>query len=220
MANNISCSDYKYEEKIDIKVAIAYDEAFNFYYTQNIKLVENVCKVEYFSPLKDKCVPKSDLIIIGGGYPELFSEELSRNKSMIDSIKEEVELGTHIIGEGGGFMYLNASIEEYSMCNIFQGKATMTDRLQRFGYVDISLNRDLIIGKKGTLIQGNEYHRSTVDIDDDPAFDIKKPMGKRRWQCGYTYKNVLAYYQHINFLGNMESFNYLLDKIENNRKEG
>ena len=220
MANNISYPDYKYGEKRDIKVAIAYDEAFNFYYNENIKLLENICKVEYFSPLKDKKLPQSDLIIIGGGYPELFSAELSKNKSMIDSIKEEVELGTHIIGEGGGFMYLNASIEEYSMCNIFQGKATMTDRLQRFGYVDISLNRDLIIGEKGTLIQGNEYHRSTVDIDDDPAFDIKKPMGKRRWQCGYTYKNVLSYYQHINFLGNMESFNYLLDKIENNRKEG
>lgn len=220
MSINIDNPHYEYGEKRDIKVAIAYDDAFNFYYNENIKLLEETCIVKYFSPLKDKKVPESDLIIIGGGYPELYAEELCENKAMINSIKEEAESGKHIIAESGGFMYLNSSIEEYPMCDIFHGKATMTDRLQRFGYVDINLNKDLIIGKEGTLIKGNEYHRSTIDIDDIPTFDIKKPMGKRKWECGYTYKNVLAYYQHINFLGNMDSLNYLLDRIENKRKEG
>ncbi len=107
------------------------------------------------------------------------------------------------------------------MCNIFNGNANMTDRLQRFGYVNMSLNKDTILGRQGSIITGNEYHRSTIDIKGEPVFHITKPMNnKRKWQCGYTYKNVLAYYQHINFLGNMESFNYLLDSVENLRKEG
>ena len=220
IAKDIKYPHYQYGEKRNIKVSIAYDEAFNFYYNENIKLLENICNLQYFSPLKDKKLPESDLIIFGGGYPELYSEELSRNKSMIESIRKEAEAGIHIIAEGGGFMYLNASIEKHPMCNIFHGRATMTDKLQRFGYVNINFNKDSIIGKAETTIKGNEYHRSVVDIDDEPTFDITKPMGKRKWQCGYTYKNVLGYYQHINFLGNMDSFNYLLDRIENRRKEG
>ena len=218
MAKAIKFPEYKYGEKRDIKVAIAYDEAFNFYYNENLKLLENICNVKYFSPIKDENLPESDLIIFGGGYPELYSKELSENKTMIKSIKEAVESEKYIIGEGGGFMYLNSSIENYPMTNIFQGKATMTNRLQRFGYVNIEFNEDLIIGKKGSLIKGNEYHRSIVDIDQKSVFNIKKPMGKRSWKCGYRYKNVLAYYQHINFLGNMDSFNYLLDKIEEEKR--
>jgi len=71
------------------------------------------------------------------------------------------------------------------------------------------------------MITGNEYHRSIIEIKEEPVFNITKPMNiKKKWQCGYIYKNVLAYYQHINFLGNMEAFNYLLDNVENIRREG
>lgn len=220
MSNEIDTPIYEYQEKRNIRVAVAYDEAFNFYYNENLNLLENICHIEYFSPLKDKEVPDSDLVIIGGGYPELYAKELSENIAMIESIGKEIESGKYVIAEGGGFMYLVSSIEDHPMCNIFDGKSTMKDRLQRFGYVDMTLNKDIIIGERGTFITGNEYHRSIIDIGDKPVFDIKKPKGKREWQCGYTYKNVLAYYQHINFLGNMNSFNYLLDLIENKRKEG
>lgn len=220
LANPIEIPAYQYQEKRNIRVSIAYDEAFNFHYSENLNLLENICNVEYFSPLRDKEIPDSDLVIIGGGYPELYAKELSENLSMIESVRKNAESDKHIIAEAGGFMYLVSSVEDYEMCNIFSGKAIMTDRLQRFGYVDMTLNRDSIIGEKGNVITGNEYHRSIIDIKDNPVFDITKPKGKREWQCGYTYKNVFAYYQHINFLGNMNSFNYLLDIIENKRKEG
>lgn len=214
MMNKLEVSPHEYGEKRNIKIAIAYDDAFNFYYNENLKLLENICNVKYFSPLKDKQMPDSDLVLIGGGYPELYAKELSENLGMIASIKENAELGKYIIAEGGGFMYLMSTIEEYPMCNIFHGKATMTNKLQRFGYVDMTMNKDTILGKKGEKITGNEYHRSTIEIKNSPVFDIKKPKVDRNWQCGYTYKNVLAYYQHINFLGNMKSFNHLLDTIE------
>lgn len=217
MANSVAYSPYQYEEKRNIKVAIAYDEAFNFYYNENLSLLENICHVKFFSPLRDKEIPDSDLIFIGGGYPELYAKELSNNVEMIESIRKNAELGKYIIAEAGGFMYLASSIENYPMCGLFNGKASMTNRLQQFGYGNITTNQDLIIGKKGTVIPSNEYHKSIVDDMDHPVFDIKKLKATRKWQCGYVYKNVLAYYQHINFLGNMDSFKYLLDIIENKR---
>lgn len=218
MAKSLNVKPYEYKKRRNIKVAIAYDKAFHFYFNENLKLLENICEVEYFSPLKDPKVPDCDLIYIGGGYPENYLEELFNNKRMIDSIYIEAEKGKHIISEAGGFMYLVSSIENYDMVDIFKGKSTMTNRLQRFGYVDIELKEDTIFGKKGSKIPGNEYHKSVIEIEDKPVFNIKKPKSSRTWQCGYKYKNTLVYYQHINFLGNINSFYYLLDNIEK-RKE-
>ncbi len=220
MATSLNIQAYDYKEKVDIKVAIAYDKAFNFYFNENINLLENICNVEYFSPLKDKKLPACDLIYIGGGYPENYLKELSENQDMINSIYKEAEKGKHIIAEAGGFMYLVSSIEACPMVKIFNGRSTMTNRLQRFGYLDIELKEDTILGDKGTLIPGNEYHKSIIDIDGNPVFNIKKPKSNRTWECGYKYKNTLAYYQHINFLGNMDSFYYLLHNIEKTKKRG
>lgn len=218
MAKSLNVKPYEYKKRRNIKVAIAYDKAFHFYFNENLKLLENICEVEYFSPLKDPKVPDCDLIYIGGGYPENYLEELFNNKRMIDSIYIEAEKGKHIISEAGGFMYLVSSIENYDMVDIFKGKSTMTNRLQRFGYVDIELKEDTIFGKKGSKIPANEYHKSVIEIEDKSVFNIKKPKSSRTWQCGYKYKNTLVYYQHINFLGNINSFYYLLDNIEK-RKE-
>lgn len=212
-------ANYKYPIKRNIKVAIAYDEAFFFYYSENLKLLENTCQVQYFSPLRDTKVPKCDLLYIGGGYPELYKEELSQNLTMLNSIKNMAERGGYIYGEAGGFMYLVEEIEDCSMVGIFKGKAYMKDRLQRFGYVDINLMEDTLLGNKGDILKGQEFHYSVIDIEDKPLYYIKKPKGNRNWKCGYRYKNVLVQYPHIHFLGNMKAFNYLLNKIEKG-KEG
>ncbi|NMB27203.1 MAG: cobyrinate a,c-diamide synthase, partial [Tissierellia bacterium] len=163
MMNKVEVGIYTYPSKRNIKVAIAYDLAFSFYYNENLKLLENACHVEYFSPMEDKKIPNCDLLFLGGGYPELYKKELSQNVSMINSVKEKAEAGGYIYGEAGGFMYLVDSIEGYPMCGILRGKATMTDRLKRFGYVNIELNRDSILGKKGDILKGQEFHRSTID---------------------------------------------------------
>ncbi|MDR7855766.1 cobyrinate a,c-diamide synthase [Tissierella sp.] len=219
LARDVEIIPNKSLKKRDIRVAIAYDDAFNFYYNENLNLLENTCKVEYFSPLKDKEIPEADIIYIGGGYPELYKEELSSNTDMINTIRKNAMKGRIILAEAGGLMYLVSSIEDYPMCNIFTGNAVMTDRLQRFGYVNLELKQDTILGKKGSIITGNEYHRSAIHINDSTVFNITKPMNnKKTWQCGYIYKNVLAYYQHINFLGNMECFEYLLSYAENHSK--
>ncbi len=218
MANKLNIKAYQYKEKRNIKVAIAYDRALNFYFNENLNLLENMCHVEYFSPLEDKKIPDCDFIYIGGGYPEEYLEKLSENKSMINSINEEAEKGKYIIAEAGGFMYLVSAIEEYSMVGIFKGKATMTKALERFGYVNIELKENTILGEKACLISANEYHKSIIEIEAKPIFKINKAKSNRTWQCGYKYKNTLAYYQHINFIGNMSNFYYLLENIAK-RKE-
>lgn len=216
LCRRVELPEYIYPHKRNIKVAIAYDKAFSFYYGENLNLFENVCRVEYFSPIKDKKLPQCDLLYLGGGYPEVFKEELYMNNEMRKSIKDKAETGGFIYGEAGGLMYLTDSIEQSSMCGVFEGSSVMTDRLQRFGYVNIELGKDCVLGKKGDIITGQEFHKSTVHMNGEEIFNIRKPIGKGEWKCGYRYKNVLAAYPHINFLGNMRAFSHLLDTIENN----
>lgn len=213
LMKQLDIPEYQYPAKKNIKVGIAYDEAFFFYYSENLKLLENTCKVEYFSPLKDKTIPKSHLLYIGGGYPDLYKRQLSQNHTMLGSIREMGEKGGHIYAEAGGFMYLSKEIDGYPMVGIFNGRARMTDRLQRFGYVNIQINQDTLLGQKGSKLVGNEFHRSIMEISDRPRYTVYKPKGNKEWLCGFRYKNVVGQYPHINFLGNMEAFNYLLNSI-------
>ena len=218
MANEIKIEEEIEVKKRNIKIAIAHDRAFNFYYNENLKLLENIGQVDYFSPLEDKNIPEADLIYIGGGYPELYKGELEENLEMKNSIRNHAENGKHILAEAGGLMYLMSSIEDKAMVDIFKGKTTMTNRLQNFGYVDVELMEDCILGEKGDILRGHEYHRSIVETIEKPLFNIRKAKNpSKNWQCGYKYKNVLGYYQHFNFLGNMKSLDCLLDGIENKR---
>lgn len=213
MSKEIDIKPTIYSPRKNIKVAIAYDDAFNFYYEENLKLLENICTVEYFSPLNDKAIPKADLIYIGGGYPELYAEILSQNIDMINSIKSYVNNGGYLYGESGGLMYLVDSIEDYPMCGIFRGKSIMTERLQRFGYVNIEIIADSILGQIYDKFTGQEFHRSIIETDEEQILNITTPMSDRKWNCGFSYKNVLGIYQHINFIGNKNVLDYLLTRI-------
>jgi len=217
LMSDVSVPKYIYPNKRDLRVGIAYDSAFSFYYGEDLRLFENVCDVVYFSPLQDEKLPECDLLYLGGGYPELHLEELSGNISMKHSIKDFADKGGCIYAEGGGFMYLMEYIEGYEMCGVFKASSTMTDRLQRFGYLNIELKKDCLLGEKGYVLAGNEFHKSIMENEGQEVYNISKPMSKRKWGCGYEYKNVLAGYPHINFLGNMKAFSHMLDSAEKER---
>ncbi len=214
LCRKVKLPGYYYPTRRNIKIAIAYDKAFAFYYNESLSLFENTCDVEYFSPMDDESLPQCDLLYISGGETYFYRDELAKNHAMTKSIKEMAESGGFIYGESGGLMYLAEYIDESSMCGIFKGKSVMTDRLQRFGYVNMELKEDCILGKKGDLLKGNEFHKSTSYIDDKEVLHISKSEGKRTWKCGYKYKNVLIAYPHINFLGNKKAFCHLLDYVE------
>ena len=198
----------------DLQVAVARDKAFSFYYRENLKLLEECCRVEYFSPLNDQHLPQCDLLYLGGGYPEVFRHELAANRAMLQQIKSYAEQGGCTYAECGGMLYLNQSIEESAMCGVFQGESRLTDRLQRFGYIEITLQEDCLLGRAGDKLTAHEFHKSVCTSGGKGVFAINKAMGEGGWTCGYRYKNVLAGYPHINFLGNLNAFQAMLDYAE------
>lgn len=183
-----------------VKIGVAYDEVFNFYYKENIESLEaNNAKIEYFSPLNDESLPDVDGLYIGGGYPELFSKQLSDNTKMLRDIKQFHLEERPIFAECGGLMYLMNSIHEDRQVSIYPYKAVLTDRVQALKYTIAEVQKDNIISKKGDRFHGHEFHYSKVIVDDlkNPlAFKVLRGKGSYCNQDGFMEKNTLASYVH------------------------
>lgn len=201
-------------ENKDLKVAVAYDKAFSFYYKENLELLEEVGHIEYFSPLKDKEVPKDvDFIYIGGGYPEVFKEELSSNKSMLNSIREALNDGVKCYAECGGLMYLTESIDGAETVGFFKGLSYMTGKLNNFGYATIRVSEKNSILPREMIINCHEFHKSLVELEEEKIYELEKKIydgTTKRWKCGYVKNNVLAAYGHIHFFSNINFLKSLL----------
>ena len=201
--------------KQPVKIGVAYDEVFNFYYKENIESLEaNNAKIEYFSPLNDEELPDVDGLYIGGGYPELFSKELNANQNMLSQIKNFHLEDRPIFAECGGLMYLMNSIHEDKMVNVYPYKSILTDRVQALKYTIAEVTQDNIISKKGEKFHGHEFHYSKVlvdknNIENDLAFNILRGKGSYNNQDGFMKRNTLASYVHThvaampNFGGNL-----------------
>ncbi len=178
----------------ELNIAVAYDDAFNFTYHENIEYLRKIGNVTFFSPIKDTKLPKADLVYLPGGYPELFLKELSRNKSMLDSIREYIENDGKLLAECGGMMYLSSSIAdengvEYSMVNVFQQKATMENMKVKLGYRQFEYN--------GLQLKGHEFHYSSINTNIksiSQQYNAKKiPVETKLLR----YKNTIAGYTHL-----------------------
>lgn len=192
-----------------INIAIAYDEAFRFYYKENLELLEEIGNVSYFSPIKDEKLPENiDFLYLGGGYPEVFKEKLTQNTSMRNSIKEALEKGLKCYAECGGLMYLTERIEDCEMVGFFRGYTYMTKSLQRFGYSNVEIQGEKI------NINCHEFHKSDVDIKEERIYNVTKESwngNTLKWNCGYKKENTIAGYPHIHFFGNMEFLKWLIE---------
>lgn len=209
-----------------LKIAVAKDKAFSFYYKENLELLEELGEVVYFSPLNDKKLPEDiDMIYIGGGYPEVFKEELANNKILCEDIKNALNNGIRCYAECGGLMYLmSAFIEkdnnkevEHNMVNFFKGNSYMTNRLQNFGYATATVENKNLIFPKGFSINCHEFHRSKIESDDKKLYLIEKEMydrSKKGWKCGYYKNNTFASYAHIHFFGNIDFVKYLASGLK------
>ncbi len=168
-----------------VKIAVAYDKAFCFYYEDNFDLLrETGAEIVCFSPLSDSKIPDdADALYIGGGYPELHAERLSDNKPMLESIKKWSDEGKTIYAECGGFMYLTEGIYDFEnvfhpMAGVFPFKTKIPPHpplakggkggfRAMLGYREVILNEDSVLGKKGTSIRGHEFHYSEIIKDSD-----------------------------------------------------
>ncbi len=209
--------DFHIENK-NLKIAVAKDEAFSFYYTENLELLKEAGEIVYFSPLHDKKLPDNiDFLYLGGGYPEVFIKELSNNTSMLKSIKSELNNGLKCYAECGGLMYLTESIstldgKEFNTVGFFKGKSIMTTRLQNFGYCAINIDEKSPL-LKDLSINAHEFHKSKVELDENYIYNLTKNSydgSIKNWNCGYVKDNTLGAYGHIHFFGNINFLKELL----------
>ncbi len=210
-------------KKSGLRVGFAYDDAFSFYYDENIETLREVgVSLIPFSPLKDESVPSSiDALYIGGGYPEVFAKALMENRLMRKAIKACSDAGMPIYAECGGLMYLmrtleNSDGEVYEMVGIFDGVSKMTDRLQHFGHVDATLQQPLEGEDAAILYRGHEFHHSVVTVNDIET--IITVNGKSdTWQCGYHVHNVIGTYVHNHFYSNLSFLEWLITFFSQNK---
>jgi cobyrinic acid a,c-diamide synthase len=194
-----------------VRIGVARDKAFSFYYEDNFDLLrENGAEIVTFSPLIDAELPQDlDALYLGGGYPELYAEELSRNITMNTAIRAFAELGKPIYAECGGMIYLGRTLttvdgRSYAMAGVLPMEFEMTPRLVRFGYVNVELAEKCLLGDKGTQVRGHSFHCSRVQASSSmpTAYRLNYTLSGREELEGYQYKNVLASYVHLHLRGN------------------
>lgn len=205
------------------RIAIAKDKAFCFYYEDSLNVLEALgAELVEFSPLKSKKLP-NDIggLYIGGGYPELYMEELSSNKELLADIKAKVSSGLPTFAECGGYMYLlhsfRAEDKEYKLVGAVEGSSFMTSSLKRFGYISLVSQNDNLMCSKGQVINGHEFHYSDSTNCGD-SFVAKKPESNRYWNAIIADDTKFIGYPHINFLGNISfAQNFVKKSIEYQR---
>ncbi|NCC97152.1 MAG: cobyrinate a,c-diamide synthase [Synergistales bacterium] len=198
-----------------VKVAVAMDRAFHFYYQDNLDILSHMgAEIVPFSPLEDSSLPEASAVYIGGGFPELTAEELESNPTMREDILKKAQLGMPIFAECGGLMYLVDRIEtpdgvDRAMVGIFPGKVSMGKRLRALGYCHGETLRDTLLGPKGRGIKGHVFHWSSYEGPEDTSWALRLTKGETDTMEGLAYKNVLASYLHVHFASDLsiaESF--------------
>ncbi|UCD83160.1 MAG: cobyrinate a,c-diamide synthase [Desulfobacterales bacterium] len=192
-----------------VRIAVARDNAFCFYYPDNLELLEtHGAEIVTFSPMVNNPLPHDiDGIYLGGGYPELFAEKLAGNYSMREGIKAQSRSGMPIYGECGGFMYLCEELIDpkgrcYPMAGCFPFAVKMFPRLKALGYREITLNRNTVIGNTGLTIRGHEFHyseMSRLSSEVKTAYRIADRTGMEKPPDGYVVENTLGSYNHLHF---------------------
>ncbi len=187
-----------------VRIGVARDKAFCFYYEDNLDLLQEAgAELVPFSPLNDETLPEDiDGLYLGGGYPELYADQLSQNEPMLRAVRAWAEAARPVYAECGGFMYLTEGIVDHEkrlrpMAGVFPVKARMQKRRASLGYREVCLEKDCIFGKAGTVLRGHEFHYSSIDEMDEKVERVYTVNNGTLE--GYHYKNVLGGYMHLHF---------------------
>lgn len=210
-----------------VNIAVAMDEAFCFYYEDNLKLLEKCgAKLQYFSPIHDTRLPEDcDAMLLGGGYPELYAKELSKNVSMLNAIKKAFKAGMPTVAECGGFMYLHTYIRNIcddndeknnadtqnkadiqndmnksKLVGALDGGCHFKGKLVRFGYIELAEKHSnfLPLNEK---IKAHEFHY--YDSTDNGADCIAtKPATGRSYDCVISHDNYWLGFPHLYYPSN------------------
>lgn len=188
--------------EVPIRVAVAKDNAFCFYYEDSLQVLRDMgAELVEFSPLTDERLPENiHGLYLGGGYPELYARQLSANMSMRNSIRMALENKLPCIAECGGFMYLTQGIAGEPMVGYLSGECFDTGKLTRFGYVTLKAKEDNLLCKAGEEIRGHEFHHWDA-TEPGGSFTANKSTGKT-WDCVVANDRIYAGYPHFHFYAN------------------
>lgn len=188
-------------------VAVAKDEAFCFYYADNIRLLEEYgAKITYFSPLRDEKLPQGcHALLFGGGYPELYAKQLSENMGMRRAVNHAVKNGMPIVAECGGFMYLHSFLKDkkgicYDMAGVIPATCFYTGRLVRFGYIELR-EKQMHFLANGACIKGHEFHYYDSTCNGSDVMAVKPATGKG-YSCIIENKTQWMGFPHLYYPSN------------------
>lgn len=227
-----------------VNIAVAMDEAFCFYYEDNLKLLEKCgAKLQYFSPIHDTKLPEDcDAMLLGGGYPELYAKELSKNVSMLNAIKKAFIAGMPTVAECGGFMYLHTYIRNICDDTDEQNKADVQNKadiqndmnksklvgaldggchfkgkLVRFGYIELAEKHSNFL-PPNEKIKAHEFHY--YDSTDNGADCIAtKPATGRSYDCVISHDNYWLGFPHLYYPSNPHFAESLVRKAYEYRRK-
>lgn len=210
-----------------VRVGVAYDPAFCFYYQDNLELLKAAgAEIIRFSPLRDAVVPDVDLLYLGGGYPELYAESLAANVAMRSAVRTFSTQGGAIYAECGGLMYLTEAIRDgagrrHDMVGVVPAEAVMRNDGMTLGYRTVRVTHSCLLGLEGTELRGHEFHYSRLEPTGDlhHACALADADGKPVGSDGVVRRNTLALYSHQHFASCPEVVGHLLAAARQARRD-
>ncbi|WP_053958701.1 cobyrinate a,c-diamide synthase [Sulfobacillus thermosulfidooxidans] len=199
-------------------IAVASDQAFNFYYPQNLELLQELgASLVFFSPLAGEKIPDTaDALYIGGGFPEEFARQLSTHGDVLQHYYNRIAQGLPTLAECGGYMFLSQHIvdqsgEHHPMVGLIPHRVLMQKQLQAVGYRKITMLSQTHF-PEGTVFRGHEFHYScSVFSDSSPAYKLEGRTGEQL--AGYASANVLAGYAHLYFPSNIPAIKNWIESL-------
>ncbi len=184
------------------KIGILAGRVFTFYYPETIEEAYTLGEVKFIDPERDGELGNIDILLIGGGFPELYARGLEDNKALKSSVRRFVEKGGYLYAECGGLMYLTNSIiynnNEYEMAGIIDALAIMLNKPIGHGYSSARVIRDTPIASRGIVLRGHEFHYSKLILKSNYEFALKYERGVGvNGMDGFIVNNAYAHYLHI-----------------------
>ncbi len=204
----------------DVRIGIAADKAFCFYYPDNLDLLRGSgCETVFFSPLEDDFLPENiQGLYLGGGYPELHADVLSENKNMLTQIQRACVSGMPVYAECGGFMYLCRELEDlegkiHAMAGVFPFRTMMQTKRSSLGYRELRMLKQTPLGNEESVFRGHEFHYSSLrdNLSRDQVqqvYGATDKSGQHRSCPGWLKDNCLGSYAHLHFLSHPDSAGY------------
>jgi cobyrinic acid a,c-diamide synthase len=212
-----------------VRIGVAKDNAFCFYYQDNLDILGAYgAEPIFFSPILENKLPENlDGLYLGGGYPELFAEKLAQNVNLRAQIRQKSIEGLPIYGECGGFMYLCREIwdhngNNYPMTGCFPFSTKMLPRRKALGYREIRLTKDTIIGKRGFIVRGHEFHYSELTARPEgieTIYEVADRAGLQNTTEGFELARCLGSYIHLHFGSRPETAQHFVNVCREYRNE-